>query len=83
MFYLSIESISRFLLIGSIAVIERLSLRGGPDTQSVGIRSDAGFGSLACQVCTGFWRYNAGPANIPFQAPRDPASLYADSLLSG
>jgi hypothetical protein len=71
MFYLSIESISRFLLIGSIAV----SLRGGLTPNQSEFAVSLGFGSLACQVRTGFWRYNAGPANIPFRAPRDPASL--------
>jgi hypothetical protein len=50
MFYLSIESISRFLLIGSIAVIERLSLRGGLTPNQLESAVSLGFGSLACQV---------------------------------
>jgi hypothetical protein len=77
MFYLNIESISRFLLIASIAV----SLRGGLTPNQLESAVSRHFGSLACQVCTGFGRYNAGRANVPFQAPRDPVP-YALSMWS-
>ena len=58
-----------------------MSLRGGLTPNQSELAVSLGFGSLACQVCAGFWRYNAGPANIPFRAPRDPASLYADCVV--
>jgi hypothetical protein len=68
MFYLSTESISRFLLIGSIAVIERLSLRGGLTPNQLESAVSLGFGVPGVYRILEIQRRTG---QHPIQAPRD------------